>query len=281
MPAVCPWSFRRVFMSCLLTAALAAGSAAAATPTSAPASPRPSTRPSNTKPSAATTPAKSPRAGWEQRHAEMVAEARKGGIDLLFIGDSITDGWRGAARGTWDSGGDVWKRCFAPLKAANFGICGDQTSHLLWRLQNGELDGITPKLAVLMIGTNNSSAGHRPADIAAGIAAIIDTLKAKTPGTRVLLLAIFPAGASAQDSRRVNNQAVNRIIAKFDDGGTTVKFLDIGVKFLQPDGTISKAIMPDLLHLSAKGYQIEAEAILPVIEQMMATPATPTAPRRE
>ncbi|HOX07619.1 MAG TPA: platelet-activating factor acetylhydrolase IB subunit, partial [Planctomycetota bacterium] len=201
------------------------------------------------------TPAKRD-AGWERRHDGMVAEAKKGGADLLFIGDSITDGWRGAGK-------ESWKKNFEPLKAVNFGIGGDRTEHLLWRLQNGELEGITPKLAVLMIGTNNTAAGHKPDDIAAGVTAVIATVRAKSPNTKVLLLAIFPRGAGANDAKRLNNQKVNEIIAKLDDGGKTVKYLDVNAKFLQPDGTLTKEIMPDLLHLSAKGYNIETEAILP------------------
>ena len=155
------------------------------------------------------------------------------------------------------------------MKAANFGIGGDRTEHLLWRLQNGEMEGITPKLAVLMIGTNNTAGGHKPEDIAAGVTAIIEAVKAKSTKTKVLLLAIFPRGPDAKAAKRLNNDKVNALIAKLDDGGKTVKYLDIGAKFLQPDGTLTKEIMPDLLHLSAKGYEIETETILPVVKEMM------------
>ncbi len=210
---------------------------------------------------AAARPAKR-EASWVKRHEGMVDEAKKGGIDLLFIGDSITDGWRGAGK-------DVWKKNFEPLKAANFGIGGDRTEHLLWRLQNGELEGIAPKLAVLMIGTNNTHAGHQPEEIAAGVSAIIETVKAKCPKARVLLLAVFPRGPDAKDAKRLNNDKVNALIAKLDDGGKTVKFLDIGAKFLDADGMLSKKIMWDLLHPTARGYEIEAEAILPAVREMM------------
>ena len=247
----------------MLAAVALAGAAAcaegAAPPAASPAGEKQADPAGEKKAPVPATPAKRD-AGWEKRHAGMVEEAKKGGIDLLFIGDSITDGWRGAGR-------EAWKKNFEPLKAANFGIGGDRTQHVLWRLQNGELEGLSPKLAVLMIGTNNGS--DKPEDIAAGVAAILETLKAKCPKAKVLLLAIFPRGADAKDPRRVNNDKVNALIAKLDDGGKAVKYLDIGAKFLQPDGTLTKEIMPDLLHLSPKGYEIETEAILPAIREMM------------
>jgi len=200
-------------------------------------------------------------AKWVARHDGFVAIAKKGGVELLFIGDSITDGWRG-------SGKAVWEKDFTPIKAANFGIGGDQTQHLLWRLQNGELDGIKPKLAVLMIGTNNLY-GNKDGEIVDGIKAIIKELKTKTPSTRLLLLGIFPRGVKANDPSRVRIKHINSAIAKLDDGGKTIKYLDIGDKFLEADGTLPKSIMPDALHPNAHGYEIEAEAILPAIKEMM------------
>jgi len=257
------WLMRAaMWLMVVLLAGAALGAEAAA-----PAGEKPPDPAAEKKAPAPATPAKRD-ANWEKRHAGMVELAKKGGVDLLFIGDSITDGWRGAGR-------EVWKKSIEPLKAANFGIGGDRTQHILWRLQNGELEGLGPKLAVLMIGTNNGS--DQPEDIAAGVAAILETLKAKCPQTKVLLLAIFPRGPDAKDARRVNNDKVNALIAKLDDGGKTVKYLDIGAKFLQPDGVLTKEIMPDLLHLSPKGYEIEAEAILPVIREMMGVKEVPPA----
>lgn len=200
--------------------------------------------------------------GWLKRHEGFVAIAKKGGVDLLFLGDSITDGWRGGGRAVWDKN-------FAPLKAANFGIGGDQTQHVLWRLQNGELDGIKPKLAVLMIGTNNLRAGNKDEEIVDGIQAIIKELQKKSPSTKLLLLGIFPRGMKAEDPFRAHIKHINSIIAKWDDGGKTIKYLDIGDKFLEADGTLPKSIMPDALHPNAKGYEIEAEAILPTVKAML------------
>jgi lysophospholipase L1-like esterase len=194
-----------------------------------------------------------------KRHDQFLEVAKKGGVDLLFLGDSITDGWRGK------NGKKIWDEHFEPLKAANFGIGGDRTEHVLWRLKNGELEGITPKLAVVMIGTNN---GKDPAeDVAAGITAIVKEVRAKSPTTKVLLLGIFPRGEKPNAGREKNDK-VNEIVAKLDDQ-KDVKYLDIGAKFLAEDKSISKEIMPDFLHLSEKGYQIWAEAILPTVKEMM------------
>jgi lysophospholipase L1-like esterase len=208
----------------------------------------------------ATTPV--PRdAGWVKRHEGFVAIANKGGVDLLFLGDSITDGWRSGGKA-------VWEKNYAPLKAANFGIGGDRTEHVLWRLQNGELDGITPKLAVLMIGTNNLGA-NKDEEIADGIKAIVADLHKRTPATKLLLLGIFPRGMKADDSARGRIKHINSIIAKLDDDGKTIKYFDIGNKFLEADGTLPKSIMPDGLHPNGMGYEIWAEAIAPNVQEMM------------
>ena len=201
-----------------------------------------------------------PDAKWMARHETYVELAKKGGIDVYFEGDSITDGWHG-------SGKAVWEKEFAPLKAANFGIGGDRTQHVLWRLQNGELDGVNPKAVVLMIGTNNAGS-NSPAEVAAGVKAIVDTIHEKAPSAKILLLAIFPRGAAPEDKLRKLNDAANAILAKFDDG-KTVKYLNINDKFLDQDGTLSKDIMGDLLHPNGKGYQIWADAIREPLKELL------------
>ncbi len=200
------------------------------------------------------------------RHQEFLAIAKAGGVDLLFLGDSITDGWRGGGRAVWD-------KYFAPLHAANFGIGGDRTEHVLWRLRNGELEGIQPKLVVLMIGTNN---GDPAEDVAKGVQAILVEIHTHCPKTRILLLGIFPRGPDATDGQRLKNEQVNKIIAKYADGKNLV-YMDIGLKFLAPDKkTLPKDIMPDLLHPNEKGYQIWADAIDDTVKAMMADePAKP------
>jgi lysophospholipase L1-like esterase len=199
-----------------------------------------------------------PQAGFISAHERFVKIAKEGQTDLVFLGDSITAGWAGKK--------EIWNKAFGDWRPANFGIGGDRTQHVLWRITNGELDGIKPKALVLMIGTNNS--GSDPAeDIARGIKKIVETIREKLPATKVLLLAVFPRGEKPNAARE-KLAAVNQTIAKLDDG-KNVHYLDIGAKFLEPDGTLTKDIMPDYLHLSAKGYQIWADAITPKLAELM------------
>jgi lysophospholipase L1-like esterase len=197
-------------------------------------------------------------ANWVKRHEGFVAQAKQGGIEVLFLGDSITDGWR-------SKGKAVWEKQYAPRQAANFGIGGDRTQHVLWRMEHGELDGIKPKAVVLMIGTNNTGKDqdgkprNTTPEIVEGVTAIVQGLRAKLPQSKILLLAVFPRGEKDTPIRDQLKE-INTALAKLDDG-KMVKFLDIGPKFLEPDGTLSKDIMPDLLHPNEKGYQIWADAI--------------------
>ena len=207
-------------------------------------------------------------ANWMKRHEGFVAMAKKGGIDVLFLGDSITDAWGGEGHG--GSGAKIFKKEFEPMKAANFGIGGDRTQHVLWRLQNGEFEGLQPKVVMLMIGTNNSNGKDNTAEeIADGVTAIVKEIHKRSPQTKVLLLGVFPRGEKPNPAREKLKQ-VNTTISKLDDGGKTVKYLDIGGKFTADDGTISKEIMPDFLHLSEKGYQIWADAVKEPIKELMA-----------
>jgi lysophospholipase L1-like esterase len=208
--------------------------------------------------------------GWLRRHNAFVEIAKKGNIDVLFLGDSITDGWGGDGHSKGEHGTRIFTEEFLPLKTANFGISGDRTQHVLWRLQNGELDGIKPKVVMLMIGTNNSNGTDNTADeIADGIGAIVKEIHKRSPATKVLLLGVFPRGERA-NAQREKIQKVNELVAKLDDGGKTVKYLDIGKKLMQPDGTISKEIMHDYLHLTEKGYQVWADAVKGPIKELLA-----------
>lgn len=211
-------------------------------------------------------------ANWVKRHEGFVQIAKQGGVEVLFLGDSITDAWRSdSARG----GKKTWDREFAPLRAANFGISGDRTQHVLWRLQNGELDGIKPKAIVLMIGTNNTGferdgtmPRNKPDEVIAGVTAITNLLRSRLPQTKILLLAVFPRGEKPDHPQRLQIAEINRGIARLHDG-KTIHFLDIGQKFLQPDGTMSKDIMPDFLHPSARGYEIWADAIREPLRKLL------------
>ena len=191
-------------------------------------------------------------------HDSFVKIAQEGKAELLFLGDSITAGW-GAQK-------DIWNNAFGAYKPANFGIGGDRTQHVLWRITNGELDKFSPKGLVLMIGTNNSG-GDSAEAIAGGVTKIVKTVREKSPKTKILLLAVFPRGEKPGPVRD-KLKAVNDIIAKLDDR-QHIFYLDIGNKFLEPDGTLTKEIMPDFLHLSQKGYQIWADAISPALVDLM------------
>jgi lysophospholipase L1-like esterase len=198
---------------------------------------------------------------WIERHEGFVAEARKGGIDLVFMGDSITDAWRTTGKAVWDT-------YYLPRNAVNFGISGDRTQHLLWRIQEGELDGLKPKVVVLMIGTNNSNTDSAD-QIAEGVEAVVSAIRGKCPDAKVLLLAIFPRNKPTDIPEQLEAiRLVNQRIAKLDDGAK-VRFLDIGAKFLAPDGTLPAETMPDFLHLSPRGYQIWADAIEATLAGMM------------
>ncbi len=197
--------------------------------------------------------------GWMAMHEKFLDRAKAGDIDLLFLGDSITQGWGG-------SGKEAWERFYGPRKAANFGIGGDRTQHVLWRLDHGEIDGIKPKVAVLMIGTNNLGT-NEPDDIADGVTAIVKKLRKALPETKILLLGIFPRDENPS-ARRERIVSINEQIAKLDDG-KMVKYLDIGKHFLNSDETISKDVMPDFLHLSPKGYRIWADAMEPTLWSML------------
>ncbi|MCF7961355.1 MAG: GDSL family lipase [Pirellula sp.] len=198
--------------------------------------------------------------GFLNAHEKFVKTAQDGTAELVFLGDSITAGWGGKK--------EIWEKAFGAYKPANFGIGGDRTQHVLWRITNGELDGIKPKVFVLMIGTNNSGTDSAEG-IAKGITAIVETLRAKQPQAKILLLAVFPRGeaASPNPGRDKLNQ-VNATISKLDDG-KHIYYLDIGGKFLQPDGSLTKDIMPDFLHLSVAGYQIWADSIGTKLAELM------------
>ncbi len=204
---------------------------------------------------------------YESMNARAKQAAEKGDANILFIGDSITQGWEGAGK-------DAWNKHFAPLNAINLGISGDRTQHVLWRLDHGNIDGMAkpsagsaPKLAVIMIGTNNSNGADNTAEeIGAGITQIVSSLRAKLPETKVLILAIFPRNEKPEAQREKNAKA-SEIASKSADG-KMVHYLDIGPKFLTADGTLSKDIMPDLLHLSPKGYEIWAESIEAKVKEL-------------
>jgi beta-glucosidase len=193
--------------------------------------------------------------GWKRRQASFNEKVKEVGkkSQLIFIGDSITQGWEGAGK-------EIWADRYAQHDAINLGIGGDRTQHVLYRLDNGNLEGLSPKAAVVMIGTNNSNGEDNTAEqIAEGVRHIVQKLRSKLPSTKILLVPIFPRGENVNPQRGKINQA-NQIIQKLADG-ENVLWVDFGHKFIDEHGRIPRDIMPDYLHLSPKGYEIWADSI--------------------
>lgn len=218
---------------------------------------------------------------WKTRHLAATKRAQKGNVDLVFVGDSITHAFGGepdTQQSFSNRGGDTWNLFYGHRKAMNLGFSGDRTGNVLWRLDNGELDGVNPKVAVVMIGTNNVG-GNTASQIAEGIQAVCRKIKEKCPKTRVLLLGIFPRGtATSSDRGKVLN--ANRALADWAKSTGEVEFQDIGDVFLDARGEIPKDIMPDMLHPFALGYRKWAMAMEPYLAKMLGDkPVTTYDPR--
>ncbi len=203
---------------------------------------------------------------WYKKHERINREVRLAGrkAQLNIVGDSITEGWR-------LDGKAVWPRRYARRHALNLGLGGDQTGHLLWRLGHGNLTGLSPRLAVVLIGVNNAfSRAHSARDIAAGIGAVVRKLRSQLPRTQVLVLGVFPCGQTSKGRLRGKVTAINTLAAKLADG-KRVHYLDIGERFLQKNGSISQEVMYDYLHLTERGYRIWARALEPSLRRLMGT----------
>lgn len=206
--------------------------------------------------------------GATNRQSQVLQRAKDnpGPCDIAFIGDSITQGWEG-------NGKNVWAKFYGDRKCLNFGVGGDRTEHVLWRFENGQLDGVKPKAAVLMIGTNNSnnnrdgSEQYSTAEILEGVQAVVKQIRTRLPETKLLILGIFPRGKTFSNQRGKLLQ-INQALAK-DADGEMIHYLDFGSQLIEADGSLSKEIMPDYLHLTEKGYTIWAEAIEPKLKEML------------
>lgn len=199
---------------------------------------------------------------WEPRHKEKLQRIQQGNVDLLMIGDSITQGWE-------NEGKIVWQEYYADRNAVNLGYGGDRTENVLWRLQHGEVDGINPKVAVLMIGTNNT--GHRlakPQYTATGIKTVLQELRTRLPETKILLLGIFPREEKPDAEMRQINNRINDIIKTYADN-QHIFYLNINDHFLADDGTLSRSVMPDLLHLNESSYATWAKAMEPTLVKLL------------
>jgi lysophospholipase L1-like esterase len=202
-----------------------------------------------------------------EMHEKFLARGKGGPIGVLFLGDSITEDWTKAPH--------IWEHYYGAYQPANFGFGGDQTQNVIWRIEQGELDGIKPKVLVLMLGTNNSGQ-HTGEQIAAADRKIVAMIRERLPETRILLLAIFPRGPRKQrdgnpepwEQRMAAIRTANAELASLDDG-KMVRFLDINASFLGNDGTIPYSLMPDQLHPNAAGYQVWADAMHPLLTEML------------
>ena len=210
---------------------------------------------------------------WDQgillQHRNEIVKNGQTEFDIVMVGDSITH--------RWEREGGEGRELFAELKKTysilNLGIGGDQTQHVLWRLQNGELEGYTAKMFTVMIGTNNG--GRDEASIAEAIRRIVELIREKHPESKIVLMPIFPRSAKPDDAARAANDRINTLIRDCADGWLadlfgcgTVRWLDFNDKFLEPDGTLTKAVMNDLLHPNENGYRIWWENMQPVVKEI-------------
>lgn len=209
----------------------------------------------------AVTPVSRNDSWWMPRHNAVNTRLKEGNGDLLYIGDSITHSFDNVGKA-------VWNKYYAPRNAVNMGFGGDRTQHVLWRLDHSDFSNVKPKLAIIMIGTNNSNGRDNTAEeIADGIIAICQRLRTKLPKTKILLLAIFPRNPRPSAQREKNAQA--SLIASQIADGKMIHYLDINDKFLTADGELTRDIMSDYLHPGAKGYQMWADAIEPTVAKLL------------
>jgi lysophospholipase L1-like esterase len=223
------------------------------------------------------TPSDQPRmradANSHVAHQQLIAKAKAGGIDIYFEGDSITRRW-----GALDYPDFLahWKKTFHGWNAADFGWGGDRTENILWRLENGELDGVNPKVVVIMAGTNNvgrdpDDATRVSAEVSRGVSAIVDAARRKAPGATIVLTAVFP---------RTGNEVVTPTIRRINDSlakmadGRSIRFLDVNSRLADAAGVPLQDMMVDGLHLSLKGYEVWADGLRPILTELLGTPAT-------
>jgi lysophospholipase L1-like esterase len=219
------------------------------------------------------TPADIPSSRTDQNsmiaHFQLLQKAAKGGIDVYFEGDSITRRW-GTSDPVWKGMLENWTTNFFGWNAADFGWGADATQNILWRLKNGELDGVNPKVIVVLAGTNNLGTGQSADDVAHGVEAIVKTCRQKAPMATVILTAIFPRNDNMALLPMIN--AINEKLAKFADG-RQVRFLNVNPGLADASGNLLDGMTIDKLHPSAKGYQVWADGLKPILTELLGAPA--------
>ena len=222
-------------------------------------------------------PADQPRPRSDQNslaaHSQLLEKARKGGIDVYFAGDSITRRW-----GATDYPELLanWRQNFFGWNAANFGWGADRVENILWRIENGELDGVNPKVIVLLAGTNNvgnttpaSGDEEKVAGITRGIQAVLQRMRAKAPAATILLTAIFPRNDNMAVIPTIDR--INENLSKLADG-SRIRYLNVNDKLADPGGKLFDGMMHDRLHPTLKGYQVWADALKPILTELLGPP---------
>lgn len=214
---------------------------------------------------------------WKLFHESQVRQAKTSGAEVIFLGDSHTQGWTTTGRAAWE-------KHLAPLKAAAFGIGGDGTENLLWRLDHGLLDGLAtpPKVVVVLIGANNLIRGvNSTEEVMDGTRAVVEKLRSKVPQARLLVLGALPMGAELSDANRQRGMEFNVLAATLKEWNQ-VDFLNPGTKLLRRDGRPMEGVLQeDLIHLTAKGYDLMAAGIAPAVVELLKAPAAEPAPPAE
>ncbi|KAE8748500.1 hypothetical protein FOCC_FOCC004795 [Frankliniella occidentalis] len=193
---------------------------------------------------------------WINVHNRYVCEAKEKEPEVIFIGDSIIQHLAYM---------DYWNQVFAPMHALNFGIGGDTTQHVLWRITNGELDNVTPKVVVVLIGTNNTESAE---EVAGGVLEVLKLVREKQPDAYIVLLSLLPRGY-LPNPLRDKNEAINAIVRERAQEMRKVEVLSIGQGLVQPDGTISHHDMYDYLHLTNAGYVKAFEPLAELLQQLL------------
>lgn len=206
------------------------------------------------------------RADWRQRVALLLHAPARKTAKLVFLGDSITEGWSDVAP-------KLWEKAFGQYQPLKLGIGGDQTQNLLWRIDQGELRELNPHVTILLIGINNIWwGGFSPEDTARGIATVASRIRQELPQSLILVHGLFPAGRREGDEIRLRIQATNRHVQTLLSHQARTLYLDIGSRFVEPDGSICQKVMHDFLHLTEAGYERWADALKELLEQHISHP---------